>query len=106
MELRAGRTLGRTVRQLVDMLQNSWNRRSRGVPVPVMADGDNGADRPRERSFLALDSSKAQAKLGWGRLLDLDGVVDWTTEWYVAAYARRSDRRDRRGQRQISRYLH
>jgi CDP-glucose 4,6-dehydratase len=94
-----------TVRQLVDMLQNSWNRRSSGVPVPVMADGDNGADRPRERSFLALDSSKAQAKLGWGRLLDLDGVVDWTTEWYVAAYHGGATDATAVVNAQISRYL-
>jgi len=75
-----------TVRQLVDMLQNSWNRRTGGAPVAVMAGGEKGAERAKERHFLALDSSKAQAKLGWDRLLDLDGAIDWTTEWYAAVF--------------------
>jgi CDP-glucose 4,6-dehydratase len=75
-----------TVRQLVDMLQNSWNGRTGGPPVHVLAGGNEGSERPRERNFLALDSSRAQAKLAWERLLDLDGAVDWTTEWYAAAF--------------------
>jgi CDP-glucose 4,6-dehydratase len=94
-----------TVRQLVDMLQNSWNRRTGGVPVPLMAAGDNGDEHPKERSFLALDSSKAQAKLGWDRLLDLDGGVDWTTEWYAAAFHGGETGATAVVNSQISRYL-
>jgi CDP-glucose 4,6-dehydratase len=73
-----------TVQQLVDMLQNSWNGLTGGTPVPVLAKGDREGERLNERYFLALDSSKAQVKLAWDQLLDLDEAVDWTTEWYAA----------------------
>lgn len=94
-----------TVRQLVEMLQNSWNRRTGGVPVPVIAGGEKGAERAKERYFLALDSSKAQAKLGWDRLLELDEAVDWTTEWYAAAFHRGETDATIVVNNQISRYL-
>jgi CDP-glucose 4,6-dehydratase len=73
------------VRQLVSMLQNSWDSRTGSVSVTVLAGDDRGGEQLKERHFLALDSTKARAKLAWGQLLDLERAVDWTTEWYAAA---------------------
>ncbi len=74
-----------TVRQLVDMLQNSWHGRTGSSPVQVLAEGMKEGEQSGERYFLALDSSKAKVRLAWDQLLDIDSAVDWTTEWYAAA---------------------
>lgn len=42
---------------------------------------DNGA-QPREAPALELDAGKAQQRLGWRPLLDLDAAVAWTVAWY------------------------
>lgn len=52
----------------------------------------DGRDQPHEASYLKLDCSKAQLRLGWRPLLDLDNVLRLTTEWY-RAYQRGGDMR-------------
>lgn len=44
-----------------------------------LADGH----QPHEANFLALDASKARAKLGWRPRLPLGEALDWTHDWYV-----------------------
>lgn len=42
------------------------------------ATGDQG---PHEAGLLALDSSRAQARLGWSPVLDVDEAIGFTTGW-------------------------
>lgn len=42
----------------------------------------HGGDHPHEAGFLAVDASKARARLGWQPRLRLNEALAWTTEWY------------------------
>ncbi len=42
--------------------------------------------RPHEAGFLALDSSKARAKLGWRPVWGLDDAIKATADWYRAYF--------------------
>lgn len=39
-------------------------------------------EHPHETSFLRLDSSKSQGRLGWKPLLDLNTSLEWVIEWF------------------------
>lgn len=39
-------------------------------------------EHPHEASLLAVDASKARARLGWVPRLRLEEAIDWTAEWY------------------------
>ena len=39
---------------------------------------------PHEATFLKVDASKARARLGWDRRLELGEALDWTGGWYRA----------------------
>jgi len=99
-----------TVFDLVEMLQDSWAARSGNTPIDVVAD-EQATDEQMvarqavERHFLALDSSKSQAELGWAQVLDLPTAVDWTTEWYAAALSGRPFDAAGLARDQIARYL-
>jgi CDP-glucose 4,6-dehydratase len=41
-----------------------------------------GGEHPHETGFLAVDASKARARLGWRPRLPLSGALAWTVEWY------------------------
>ena len=43
--------------------------------------------QPHEATILALDASKARARLAWRPRLTLDEALSWTTRWYKAFYA-------------------
>lgn len=43
-----------------------------------------GGTHPHEAIFLKVDASKARARLGWGRRLQLAEALDWTGAWYRA----------------------
>lgn len=40
------------------------------------------AGERHEATFLALDSSKSRARLGWRPVLDVNDAVAWTVDWY------------------------
>jgi len=40
--------------------------------------------QPHEAKLLALDASKARARLGWAPRLRLEDALDWTVAWYRA----------------------
>lgn len=94
-----------TVFELVEMLQGSWAARSPNRPIDVVADEQMAGTQPSERLFLALDSSKSHAELGWAQVLDLPTTVDWTTEWYAAALSGRPFDAAGLARDQIARYL-
>ncbi len=48
------------------------------------------AHHPHEANLLRLDTSRANATLGWRPLLDFDEALAWTAAWY-GAYARGDD---------------
>jgi len=48
---------------------------------------------PHEARLLALDCSKAAARLGWRPRLHLDEAVDWTVDWYKGWMEKRDLRR-------------
>lgn len=58
----------------------------KGVRKWRLADGH----QPHEASSLALDASKARAKLGWRPRLPLGEALDWTYDWYTR-YAKGED---------------
>ena len=70
----AGESL--TVRELARQLVRCWGRGR-----VVEAAGDPG---PHEAAYLALDSSKAEAELGWRPLLSSAERVSWAVDWYAA----------------------
>jgi CDP-glucose 4,6-dehydratase len=41
-----------------------------------------GGDHPHEASFLAVDASKARARMGWQPRLALHDALAWTVEWH------------------------
>lgn len=65
-----------TVRELVERVVGGWgDGRWEHTPDP---------EGGHEAALLALDASKARARLGWSPLLGVDEAVAWTTEWYLA----------------------
>jgi CDP-glucose 4,6-dehydratase len=39
-------------------------------------------EHPHEANYLKLDSSKANARLGWACRLDMDDTLEWVVHWY------------------------
>ena len=46
-----------------------------------------GSDHRHEAGFLAVDSSKARALLGWRPRLDTGSAINWTMDWYRRHYS-------------------
>ena len=46
-----------------------------------------GGLHPHEAKFLALDSGKAQSRLGWKPILSFDDTIRLTVDWYKQFYA-------------------
>lgn len=77
----------RSVRWVVETLHRLWQD-----------DGGwslDAANHPHESTLLKLDSSKAQARLGWRPRLDLETALAWIVEWEKA-------RLDGHGMRQVT----
>lgn len=85
----------RPVHEIVGHLSNLWGS---GQKWRI-----DGGDHPHEAQCLKLDSSKANAVLGWSTVLDLDSALEWTAKWY-RAYGRGEDMRQY-SEREIGRYL-
>lgn len=66
----------RTVQWIVERLVEQWGEQARW--------GLDAQQHPHEAGYLKLDSSKAQAMLGWESKLDLDTALRWTVQWYKA----------------------
>jgi len=43
-------------------------------------------DAPHEAQYLRLNTSKAEHRLAWHQLLNLQQSIEWTAEWYRAYY--------------------
>jgi len=43
-------------------------------------------EHPHEATFLKVDSSKAEGRLGWRARLGLNDALDWTADWYRRYY--------------------
>ena len=72
-------TSAATVADVVEQLHEKWRAISPVVvPSPVLT----ASTTPPERTFLALDSSKARTRLGWSPLLDFASTMSWTARWY------------------------
>ena len=54
----------------------------------------DGSDNPHEANYLKLDASKAKMRLNWKPMLDLDGALAWTVDWYKA-YANKENIREK-----------
>jgi CDP-glucose 4,6-dehydratase len=68
----------RPVGWLVDRLHETWGAEARWHPT----DGR----QPHEAIYLKLDSSKAQARLGWRPRLEIGETIAWVVEWYRGAH--------------------
>jgi CDP-glucose 4,6-dehydratase len=66
----------RSVRWIVDRLSERW-------PEPLDWQIDSG-QHPHEAASLKLDSSRAQARLGWQPAWDLAEALAAVVDWYVA----------------------
>lgn len=64
----------RPVRWIVEHVAATWGAGARWEVEP--------GDHPHETGHLALDASKAVARLGWRPRLDLATALAWTTRWY------------------------
>lgn len=62
------------VRWIVEKITKSW-----GNNTTWELDGQN---HPHEATYLKLDCSKAQMRLGWSPIWDLDKALDATVTWY------------------------
>ncbi len=91
-----------TVGQLVALVEASWSELGGGGLVELRLPVGN---RAPERAVLTLDSTKAQARLGWTPRLDLTDAVRWTVEWYHAARRATGFCAARALERQIDCYL-
>ena len=65
-------------RDLAEKLVNAW-----GKEVSFAATGEP-ADEARSH---ILNDSKAQARLGWRTIFELNEAIAWTVEWYRAFYS-------------------
>jgi CDP-glucose 4,6-dehydratase len=63
-----------SVESLVNKLAEKW-------PGGATWKLDEGA-HPVEAAMLRLDSSKANYRLGWNPILELDNAIEWVVEWY------------------------
>lgn len=67
-----------TVARVADMAAKNWG-------------GSAGWDKdldpnPHEAGYLLLDSTKARTELGWHDRLDFSSTIEWTMEFYKAAF--------------------
>jgi CDP-glucose 4,6-dehydratase len=62
------------VRDVVAMLQQHW------PSVRMVHERDDNT--PHEAGLLALDASKAAARLDWTPVLGLPQALEWTARWY------------------------
>jgi CDP-glucose 4,6-dehydratase len=84
----------RAVGWVVERLVGLWGPGASWMP-------DEG-EHPHEASCLKLDSSKAEARLGWACRLDIEQTLEWVVEWYRAFHAGEDPREVTSSQ--ISRY--
>ncbi|WP_324698580.1 CDP-glucose 4,6-dehydratase [Novosphingobium aerophilum] len=87
------------VEEIARHFQRAW-----GPGVAQIAFGRR-TDDPHEAGMLTLDSSKAQARLGWRPRLSTEEAVTMTAEWY-RAFARGNTRMRAFSEAQIARYSH
>lgn len=66
------------VGDVVTRFIESWRRNGGEALDPVIS----LVRSPSERECLVLDSEKAQRRLGWRTMLDLDETVDWAVQGY------------------------
>jgi CDP-glucose 4,6-dehydratase len=85
----------RPVEDLVESMCALWGDGARWHAAKI--------DQPHEARILALDASKARARMGWRPRLTLDEALAWTIAWYKD-HASAIDVRDR-SLRQIRSYL-
>jgi CDP-glucose 4,6-dehydratase len=85
----------RTVKDLVESMCALWGDGARWHAADL--------DQPHEAKNLALDASKAHARIGWRPRLSLHETLSWTIAWYKD-FRDASDMHDR-SLRQIRRYL-
>jgi CDP-glucose 4,6-dehydratase len=64
----------RPVSYIVERFATAWGR-------AVATSAENRGAIP-EAATLRIDSTKAIARLGWRRRLNLDAAIDWTAEWH------------------------
>ena len=69
----------RPVSELADTVCSLWGGGARWHSAPSL--------QPHEAALLALDASKARARLGWRPRLGLDDCLRWTVDWYKAFQA-------------------
>jgi len=69
-----GDTNAKPVRWVVERLVKLWGPDASWIP-------DTG-EHPHEANYLKLDSSKANARLGWACRLDIDDTLEWVVHWY------------------------
>jgi CDP-glucose 4,6-dehydratase len=65
-----------SVAEICDRVCQAWGQGARW--------SRDGGSHPHEAAILKLDCSKAQARLGWRPLLDLDRALELTVDWYKA----------------------
>ncbi|HWL64101.1 MAG TPA: CDP-glucose 4,6-dehydratase [Steroidobacteraceae bacterium] len=65
-----------TVSEVVEILGQHWSLREPWVR--------SAAEHLHEERALSLDSSKAEAMLGWRARLDVRQALDWVASWYLA----------------------
>ena len=70
------------VRDVANVLAAQWNAQG-GTPVATWVDVSD-PNAPYEAKTLAVDSSKAQAELGWSPRIPLDTALEMTVAWYMA----------------------
>ncbi|WP_454796797.1 CDP-glucose 4,6-dehydratase [Novosphingobium lindaniclasticum] len=87
------------VEEIARHFQRAW-----GPGVAQIAFGRR-TDDPHEAGMLTLDSSKAQARLGWRPRLSTEEAVTMTAEWY-RAFARGNTRMRAFSEAQIAQYSH
>lgn len=66
-----------SVAELADRMCARWGEDAKWRPFE--------GSQPHETVMLALDSTKARARLRWKPRLDLHQAIDWTIDWYKAA---------------------
>jgi CDP-glucose 4,6-dehydratase len=64
---------------VVERLVKLWGPDASWIP-------DKG-EHPHEANYLKLDSSKANARLGWACRLDIDQTLEWVVNWYQSFHA-------------------